>query len=192
MKLTINILLLIGTMLFITGCSTTTINFDKKYIGYESNEYISNKITTKIVSIEKMNYSIGKRPNSLLMGKAITLEINSDYNEKVLKSVLNQYFSNVTIDNNKNVNIKIYSTIKDFDWQPIFGGQESSFIIDVKVLYQNKEILSKTYSKKYDDAMFVETINFGEVSNYTKNKHLFRLYEKEFIPDLTKALRKNM
>lgn len=175
-----------------TGCFHYQINFDQKFVEYESVEYITNKNKNLDVAIKDLDfYLIEKKPTSLIAGRANYIGLTDSLNEQLLSSVLNQYFTNVSISTLNNHTLFIESKILDFDWEPIWMGQKNTFLIQVVVYYKGKEILNKIYSELYDKAYIIETLNMSEISSYIISKNIFKLYQTKFIPDLAKALKEN-
>lgn len=191
------LILSIFTLIVIFGLSGCSIKHelkqDKAYTQSKSKEMYTNKISIENISIEKMNYSLEKRPNGF-MGSANILIIDNNFNERNLKAVLEQYFKNVSVDNEVKNDIKIISKLKDFKWEPIFGGQLNEFFIEIEVFYKNKSILKKEYHEIYSKRNLVASLklSLNDLMVVIISQNLFELYESKFIPDLKEALSKSI
>lgn len=196
-KIILITILSLMSIFFFTGCLSYNVNFEPKYVEHESVKYISNKeknLEVKIIK-DKTNIKIAKRPTSILVGKGLTLEIENNFVEETLEESLKQYFNNVKIiteEDEVKKDLLIKAKLIDFDWEPIWGGQSSTFKIEIKVYKENKEILNKIYSEYYGKSNLLGSfLSTDELINYIKSKDLFEMYNTKFIPDLAKALKEN-
>ncbi|MFY9088786.1 hypothetical protein [Arcobacter aquimarinus] len=195
MKILKIILMPIFIMFVLNGCviNRENISFNNEYVDNESIKYISNK--TKDISIginSKEKYSIAKRPNTKWAGRGNELTVNNEFNEKVLKSVLEQYFEKINISEINNEDLFIDAKIINFEWEPIWGGQKLDYNIRTKVYKKEKLIFEKEYNKEQTYTKLIATFNStSELANTLQSKTLFKFYNEEFIPDLAKALKEN-
>ncbi|MDX9901839.1 MAG: hypothetical protein RBT22_10165 [Aliarcobacter sp.] len=191
------LILSVFTLIVIFGLSGCTIKHelkqDKAYTDFKSKEMYTNKISIENISIEKMNYIVERKPNGF-MGSANLLIIDNNFNERNLEAVLEQYFKNVSIDTEAKNDIKIISKLKDFRWEPLYGGQLNEFFIEMEVFYKNKSILKKEYHEIYAKRNLIASLklSLNDLTEAIISQNLFELYETKFIPDLKEALSKSI
>lgn len=195
MKILKIILMPIFIMFILNGCVLIreNITFNNEYVDNESTKYISNK--NKDISIiisSKEKYSISKRANTNFAGRGAEITTNNEFNEKVLKSVIEQYFVNINISEINNEDLFIEAKIINFEWEPIWGGQKLDYKIKINVYKKEKLIFEKEYMKEYTYTKLIASFkSTSELVDTIHSKTLFKFYNEEFIPDLAKALKEN-
>lgn len=140
MKILKIILMPIFIMFILNGCVLIreNISFNNEYVDNESTKYISNKNKDlSIIISSKEKYSISKRANTNFAGRGAEITTNNEFNEKVLKSVIEQYFVNINISEINNEDLFIEAKIINFEWEPIWGGQKLDYNIKINV-YKKK------------------------------------------------------
>lgn len=189
------ILMPIFIMFILNGCVLIreNITFNNEYVDNESTKYISNK--NKDISIiisSKEKYSISKRANTIFVGRGAELTNSNEFNEKVLKSVLEQYFVNINISEINNEDLFIEAKMINFEWEPIMGGQKLDYNIKINVYKKEKLIFEKEYMKEYTYTKLIASFkSTSELVDTVHSKTLFKFYNEEFIPDLAKAIKDN-
>jgi len=180
-----------AALLLFTGC-TNHIIYNKQYIEPELKTGL-NKVKNTDVYIQKHKpLIIKKHPNSF-RGMATTVNVDLEsINSNVLKEFLQQYFKNVKFtDTFKKDGLYIDSKLYDYNYAYGFSdGNEVEEFVKVKVFYNGKKILDKTYKIKHDITALSLHINLNSLLEENFHKTLLRLYETQFKPDLIKALEK--
>lgn len=194
MRNIVSVTLLIVLGIFFTGCSTTTFQFNQKHVDFKISKNIKQVKEFRISIADKEEYNIKKRPLGLV-GKAHSKVLTGNFNEEILYSMLTQYFNEVRVSNNKNVDLFIDSKILDFEFSNLMtGGIELQLKIDINVYKNKKMILNKIYNSTIteDGKFFSIRLDSSELQAQFFSVALYRFYDEKFKPDLLKALKENI
>lgn len=183
-----SIVVLLGIFL-LTGCTV------KRELGYKgehiNGSYLNNlKKVNKKISIKNNNYKMDYKK----WGYAIVM--SSDFNQKILKGFMNQYFSKVEISSDKNSFIEIDSKVNKFSQIlhqfPVYITLDIENTIIVKK--EGKVILNKTYKETVNTPKMIIDAFLSQDEIYSKlySNAMLDFYEIYFKPDLLKALEENI
>lgn len=177
-----------------TGC-TTKIDFQENLVQHDLNQNLE-KVKSRQVNIIKNNTSLVRSPTTMAGGVHKSI-IESDLNEKILKSLLSQYFENIDITTNENSFLVINSKIIDFQYKNIMvpsSGREAILTISIVVKKENKIILDKTYRETISEGNIIFSLKGfvpDDLNSQLFHRIFLKFYNNYFKPDLLKALEEN-
>lgn len=177
-----------------TGC-TTKIDFQENLVLHDLNQNLE-KVKSRQVNIIKNNTSLVRSPTTMAGGVHKSI-IESDLNEKILKSLLSQYFENIDITTNENSFLVINSKIIDFQYKNIMvpsSGREAILTISIVVKKENKIILDKTYKETISEGNIIFSLKGfvpDDLNSQLFHRIFLKFYNNYFKPDLLKALEEN-
>lgn len=193
------IILTLIAFLFI-GCGIKEVPTDF------NTEYTNPILKNNLKQIDKISVNIEPRNNFYLLkgeqkfiGAGLRLKVEEKTNALVLKEVLNQYFKNVNIGNEK-ADLNIKTKVNSFTFHHAQTGALKEAMISLHIIVNkgDKEILNKIYTEdpKYIDnsILFTWRVDFDHIlalKNEDYHRGLVWIYEKKFKPDLLEALKNN-
>lgn len=181
----------ISLLIFLTGCGTKEISYNKTFIDYNLNSKTKKIDNKNIVINDKSKSMIVKKLNNLSYS-AVTYNLNaSQVNQNVSQEFFKQYFKNVGT-NLDNPFLVINTELADYTIfnTPVPDNQKVTLQLKVEVLYKNNIILSKTYNSEVKDFIIVGWDLTPTSNTFEKlHKGLLNIYETEFKKDLIEALK---
>lgn len=197
------ILLQIATVLvagfLMTGCMAHKVGYDRDFTEFNTKNDL-NKIKNKEVAVSYVDGSIAKRTSGTFPVIPKTV-LTNELNAEIMKDFVSQYFETVELNDSIKVKEKNYlqvnTSIKDFEFQiESHGGMALQIHLDVDVFLRGNLILSKIYYAERDGVKMAFGFDLFRSPRSWKeeqvHKNILDIYEKQFKPDLLKALKENI
>lgn len=174
----------------LSGCALKG-TFDNSYISKDINPYFS-KVTQKEVHLDIDSNVISKSPESM-SGKLSTVSMETgNINKQIAESFFKQYFQQVDFKKDSVKDFRISSHVKDYTYSYGRFGHSSTvkITLDIEVYYNDKNILTKTYIREFNDSVIynIATIHASENLIELFHRSLLIIYETEFKKDLLEVL----